>query len=103
MLDLLSNTQIEIELGRRLRSERLERNLTQEEVAGRSGLSRRTITAIENGEGSSLSSLIALLRALGALSTLENFLPPRGPSPFYWLITQSISSSGLGEGKGILR
>ena len=81
MLDLLSNTQIELELGKRLRAERLERNLTQEEVAGRSGLSRRTITAIENGEGSSLSSLVALLRALGALSTLENFLPPRGPSP----------------------
>lgn len=81
MLDLLSNTQIELELGKRLRAERLERNLTQDEVAGRSGLSRRTITAIENGEGSSLSSLVALLRALGALSTLENFLPPRGPSP----------------------
>lgn len=81
MLDLLSNDQVESELGKRLRAERLERNLTQEEVAERSGLSRRTITAIENGEGSSLSTLIALLRALGALSTLESFLPPRGPSP----------------------
>ncbi len=80
MFDPLSNTQIEIELGKRLRAERLERNLTQEEVAERSGLSRRTITAIENGEGSSLSSLVALLRALGALSTWKTSCLPAAPA-----------------------
>jgi transcriptional regulator with XRE-family HTH domain len=81
MFTFLSNPQIEQELGKRLKNRRLEMNLSQEQVAKRSGLSRRTITAIENGGGSTLTSLIALLRALQALDTLENFLPDPGISP----------------------
>ncbi|MBK1881664.1 helix-turn-helix transcriptional regulator [Luteolibacter pohnpeiensis] len=81
MLDLLSNPQIEKELGSRLKSRRLERNLSQAEVAEKSGLSRRTITAIENGQGSTLATFIAYLRALNALDSLEGILPDPGPSP----------------------
>lgn len=77
----MSNTQIEQELGNRLKNHRLDLNLTQDEIASRSGLSRRTITAIENGEGSTLGTLIAMLRALNALDTLESFLPDPGISP----------------------
>ncbi len=77
----MSDTQIEQELGNRLKNHRLDLNLTQEEVAERSGLSRRTISAIENGEGSTLGTLIAMLRALNALDTLESFLPDPGISP----------------------
>ena len=81
MMDLFSNPQIEKELGKRLKNRRLERNFSQTELAERSGISRRTITAIEHGEGSTLTTLIALLRALNALDTLEGFLPDPGPSP----------------------
>lgn len=81
MMNLLSNTQVEQELGKRLKNRRLEMNLSQAEVAERSGLARRTITAIENGEGSTLTTLIALLRALDALDALEGILPDTGPSP----------------------
>lgn len=81
MINLLSNPQIEQELGKRLKNRRLEMNLSQAEVAERSGLARRTITAIENGEGSTLTTLIALLRALDALDALEGILPDTGPSP----------------------
>lgn len=88
MISLLSNLQIEKELGKRLKARRLEKNLSQAEVAERSGLSRRTITAIENGEGSTLTTLISLLRALNALDTLESFLPDPGPSPIALLKLQ---------------
>lgn len=88
MITLLSNLQIEQELGRRIKSRRLERNLSQTEVAERSGLSRRTITAIENGEGSTLTTLVSLLRALNALDTLESFLPDPGISPMAMLKLQ---------------
>jgi transcriptional regulator with XRE-family HTH domain len=77
----LTNPQIEQELGKRLKARRLDLNLSQAQAAERSGLSRRTITAIENGKGSTLATLIALLRALQALDTLEGFLPDPGPSP----------------------
>ncbi len=81
MIRLLSNPQIEQELGKRLKRKRLDLNLSQMEVATRSGFSRRTITAIENGEGSTLTTLIGMLRALNALDTLEEFLPDPGISP----------------------
>ena len=76
----LSNPQIEQELGKRLKARRLDLNLSQALAAERSGLSRRTITAIENGKGSTLATLIALLRALQALDTMESFLPIPGPA-----------------------
>ena len=81
MLHQLTNPQIEQELGHRLKQRRLELNLSQAEVAEKSGLGRRTITAIENGEGSTLGTFIALLRALQALHHLEQVLPDPGPSP----------------------
>ena len=85
MIEHFSNSQIEQELGKRLKAYRLDRNLSQAEVSTRSGLSRRTITAIENGEGSTLGTLIAILRALDALDTLETFLPDPGISPMAML------------------
>ncbi len=81
MIQLSTNSQIEQKLGERLKNRRLDLNITQQEAAERSGLSRRTITSIENGEGSTLASLIALLRGLNALDTLESFLPDPGISP----------------------
>lgn len=81
MIHILSNAQIEQELGHRIRNRRLERNISQAELAERSGLSRRTITSVEHGEGATLSTLIALLRALQALDCLEQILPDPGPSP----------------------
>lgn len=81
MIQLLTNPEIEKELGERLKRRRLDLNFSQETIAERSGLSRRTITAIENGEGSTLSTLIALLRALNALDCIEPILPDPGPSP----------------------
>jgi transcriptional regulator with XRE-family HTH domain len=76
-----TNPQIEQELGKRLKARRLDLNLSQAQAAEGSGLSRRTITTIENGKGSTLATLIALLRTLQALDTLEGFLPDPGPSP----------------------
>jgi transcriptional regulator with XRE-family HTH domain len=88
MIAFLSNPQIEQELGKRIKRHRVERNLSQSEIATRSGLSRRTITAIENGEGSTLTTLIAILRALNALDVLESFLPDPGPSPMAMAMLQ---------------
>jgi len=77
----MTTPQVEQEIGRRLKRRRLELNLTQEGAAFQSGLARRTITAIEHGEGATLASFIQLLRALDALDQLEDLLPDPGPSP----------------------
>ena len=75
-----SDKAIEKELGQRLRSLRLLKNITQQALAKRSLLSLNTIKALENGRGK-LTSLIAVLRELQALEQLDNFIPEINISP----------------------
>lgn len=56
-----------------LRQIRLNQNMTQEELAERSGLGRATISRIEKGQAVSLLTLIQLLRALNRLDLLDAF------------------------------
>ena len=79
--DVMSNEKILEELGRRLQRERLNRNFTQAQLAANAGVARRTIVAMENGEGGNLDTLVALLRALGVIQALDQFLPDPPLSP----------------------
>lgn len=76
-----SDEVVRAELGERLRSARLERNLSQQRLAEEAGIGRMTVQRLEEGESASLTSLIRILRALGALAGLEGLLPAPGPSP----------------------
>lgn len=69
------------ELGSRMAHLRLQRNLTQEQLAREAGVSKRTVIRLENGESSQLTNLIRVLRALGLLGNLDAFVPPPLPSP----------------------
>jgi putative transcriptional regulator len=79
--EIMSNHQIEVEMGDRIRRRRLEMNISQTELARRAGIARRTITSVETGGGCSLLTLIALVRALRSLDWLEQFLPEPEISP----------------------
>lgn len=68
------------ELGNRLKQARLRANLTQSEVASRSGLSRRTILNAEKGKVQ-LENLVAILVAMGMVEQLNMFLPVQEISP----------------------
>jgi transcriptional regulator with XRE-family HTH domain len=76
----LSDKAIEQELGNRIRALRLRKNVTQKELAEATTLSLNTIKAIESGRGK-LSTVIAILRELGALDQLDNFIPEPSVSP----------------------
>ena len=67
-------------LGERIRDLRLRNNVTQETLAERTLLSVGTIKSIEAGKGK-LSTLVAVLRELGALEQLDQFIPPITISP----------------------
>jgi transcriptional regulator with XRE-family HTH domain len=79
--DRLSDGVLLEELGRRLRDARLERNLSQAEVAERAGIGRVTLQRMEAGESPSLANFIRVLRVLGLLEGLERVLPRPVPSP----------------------
>lgn len=69
------------ELGKRLSLYRLNRNLTQEELAKEAGLGINTIYRAEQGHSTQLSNLIRLLRVLGLISNLDALVPDLPPSP----------------------
>ncbi|MBI3771504.1 MAG: helix-turn-helix domain-containing protein [Gammaproteobacteria bacterium] len=76
----LSDKGIEKELGRRIRALRLRKNVTQKELAETTALSLNVIKSLESGRGK-LSTLIAVLRELGALDHLNSFIPEPSISP----------------------
>ncbi|MCK7598625.1 helix-turn-helix domain-containing protein [Microbulbifer sp. CAU 1566] len=67
-------------LGQRLKQARLNRDLTQLEVAEHAGVSRKAVLNAEKGKVQ-LEVLIAILQALDLTAQLDNFLPPQPPSP----------------------
>ena len=78
---LASPEAIETALGRELQALRLARNVSQASLAGEAGVSRRTITRMENGEGISLDTLIRVMQALGVADRLESLLPDPAVRP----------------------
>lgn len=68
------------ELGNRVKALRLRKNITQKELAEATTLSLNAIKSLESGRGK-LSTLIAILRELGALDHLDGFIPETSISP----------------------
>jgi transcriptional regulator with XRE-family HTH domain len=78
---LTSPADIEADLGRRLEEIRLGKNINQTQLAEEAGVSRRTITRLENGEGVSLDTLIRVVQALGLADRLATLLPDPSVRP----------------------
>ena len=68
-------------LGERAARQRLNQNVTQNELVKRAGVTRIVVQRLEDGRGCTLESLLRVLRALGLLNQLDLFLPEPGPSP----------------------
>ncbi len=78
---LLSDEAILAELGSRLAQRRLELQLTQEMLAEKAGVSKRTVERLEAGATTQLSTVIRILRVLELLDRLESLVPEAGPRP----------------------
>ncbi len=77
----LTDHELLSEFGSRIRLARIERNLTQQMLADRSGLNRSTVRDLENGRSVNLLSLMQLLRSLELLERLDLLLPGSSQSP----------------------
>lgn len=78
---LLPEGKIEEVLCQRLAAIRLNRNITQAELAREAGVATRTIRRMEKGEGTSLATFIRVLKALKLESRLETLLPSQQVQP----------------------
>lgn len=68
-------------LGERLQSLRLAKNLDQRTTAEKAGISEKTLRNLEAGRGSSLESLLRVLKALDSLDGIEMLAPRPSVNP----------------------
>lgn len=60
-------------IGRKIKQVRISANISQKDLAERSGISPFSVSQIENGHNISILTLLAILRALNALNMLWQF------------------------------
>lgn len=71
----------EVELGERLKRLRLNKNWDQKTLAARAGVSVRALRNIEAGQGSTVKTLLSVVRALGRESWLQTIAPVATVNP----------------------
>ena len=76
-----SITELQSDLGHRVRQLRLSRNLGQRTVADKAGVSLRALSKLENGQGSTLETFLRTLRALDYVKGIEMLAPQPTVSP----------------------
>ena len=88
------------ELGERLAGVRLDRNLTQAQLAEQAGVSKRTVERLESGSvATQLSSLIRVCRVLDIVDRLDLIVPEPVPSPVEQLKLQGRKRQRASAGK----
>ena len=77
----LTDDAVLAELGFRLARARLERDLTQQQLADQAGVSVDTVRRLERKQSITLTGLLRILRALGQLDVLDLLLQAELASP----------------------
>ncbi|MEA4841147.1 MAG: helix-turn-helix transcriptional regulator [Bacteroidales bacterium] len=81
----MSDAALIAELGKRIKSYRLRKKFTQQEIADRAGVSVFTVAQVEKGSAVSFATIIAILRVLRLIENLEMLLPEIKISPIEML------------------
>ena len=76
-----SNDNVAQEIGKRLKTHRINKRFTQKQLAEKAGVSLFTIAQIEKGNPVSISMLIPVLRVLRLLDNMELLIPEPQISP----------------------
>jgi len=79
--NLLTDDAVLTELGYRIGRMRIDRDITQADLAREAGVSRDTVVKVEAGQSVQSRNLIRVLRALKLIENLEIAVPQPGPSP----------------------
>ena len=82
--------ELQSELGRRLQQLRLSRNLDQRTAADKAGITRSALQNLEAGRGSSVKTLIRMLKALNYLEGIEILAPEPTVNPLALLKTNRL-------------
>ncbi len=80
-VSFMSPQELQTLLGKQLQQLRISRNLDQMTAAGKAGISEKTLRNLEAGRGSTVESLIRVLKALDSLDGLQLIAPKPSVSP----------------------
>ena len=90
MSDQLTPEEWEAEVGQQLRGLRLRQNIDQRHLARRAGIALNAVKNLEAGKGSTLTSLVKVLRALGRADWLRALAPAVSISPLQVLKARPV-------------
>lgn len=85
MTDQMTPEEWESELGRQVRDLRLRQNVDQLTLAERAGVALNVVKRLESGKGTTVRSMIKVLRALGRADWLKTLAPAVSISPLRML------------------
>jgi transcriptional regulator with XRE-family HTH domain len=80
-LNLISDSALLALVGNRITRSRIDRNLTQSNLAEQAGISKRTLERLENGATVQLTTFFRVLRVLELLDGLDLLIPPQPLHP----------------------
>ena len=91
-----------LRLGEKIRSYRINLNITQKQLAAKSGVSLSTVIRLESGASIQLEGLIKIIDALGLGANLELLIPEQSVRPSDYLYENTkerkrASSSSVSE------
>ena len=85
MHSAINSTAFLKDLGIRLKNYRISLNLTQQELAEKSGVSLRSVGRFENGNDIQLSNLFKLLKAMALSDSIVEMIPDMTKRPSYYI------------------
>ena len=82
--------ELQSHLGERLRSLRLSRDLDQRTTAERAGISEKALRNLEAGRGSTVETLLRVLKTLDSLEGIEMLAPKPSVNPLALLRSTKV-------------
>ena len=77
------------ELGQKIKAYRIYKGISQQNLADRSGVSKRSISRLEQGDSMQLDNLFRILIALDLSDNIELLVPDQTERPSYHLIEET--------------
>lgn len=89
--EIKSHQELQSQLGEGMRALRIGRKMTQGDLAAKAGVSLRAIASLERAEGSSVETLVRVMRALDATAFIEGLAPQAQVSPLALLRSPGVA------------